>query len=458
MLGRLTSAMVCAQPDAPESPTRQQTVALLVGAVVAALIVTGFTVYGVLVPGGSTAWRKPGALIVEKETGSRFVLVDSRLRPVLNFTSARLLLGDRLAVTTVSRRSLAGVAHGPPIGIVGAPDALPDAGKLNVGAWRACQVPAAGDDSTGKPTTVVDIRVDWAARPLTDKEGLLVVDDDRTQYLVWHGRRFKVGAPWIANVLGFGHTSAVRVTGSWLGTVSAGPDLAAPNVPGLGEPGAPVGGRHTRIGQVFAVLQGSVVENYQLQRTGLVPLSATEAALAVGDPALAVAYPGFVPAPIKLPASALGSVAITAPATTPATTAATLLPATPPSLFALGAGKVVCLTYRPSAGKLVVEVGAAPTDPLPVRIGAGVSRVDRGADAVAVAPGIGALVAAVWPGRPLPTKVYLVTDLGVRYPLADPKVAQTLGYDPKSVVAVPPPFVGLLPVGPVLGRTEAVGS
>src|SRR5262249_60063524 len=108
--------------DASEPPTRRPTVAILVGAVLAALLTAGFAVYGILVPGGSTEWRKAGALIVEKESGSRFILADGRLRPVLNLASARLLLGERMAVTSVSRKSLTGVAHGQPIGIVGAPD------------------------------------------------------------------------------------------------------------------------------------------------------------------------------------------------------------------------------------------------------------------------------------------------------------------------------------------------
>src|SRR5204862_174540 len=80
-----------------------------------------FGMLGVVSPGGSTAWREPGAIIVEKETGSRFLLVDGVLRPVLNLASARLLAGAEAPVRSVSGKSLAGVPHGAAVGIPGAP-------------------------------------------------------------------------------------------------------------------------------------------------------------------------------------------------------------------------------------------------------------------------------------------------------------------------------------------------
>src|SRR4029077_13962105 len=86
---------------------------------IALLAVVG--ILGVLRPGGSTAWQEPGAFIVENETGARYVYLDGVLSPVLNYSSAKLLLGNRLHVVNVSGRSLTGARHGPAIGIAMAP-------------------------------------------------------------------------------------------------------------------------------------------------------------------------------------------------------------------------------------------------------------------------------------------------------------------------------------------------
>ena len=91
---------------------------------IALLAVVG--IIGVLKPGGSTAWQEPGAFIVEEETGARYVYLDGVLHPVLNYSSAKLLLGDRLHVVTVSVRSLESAPHG-------AADRDPDGARFAAG-------------------------------------------------------------------------------------------------------------------------------------------------------------------------------------------------------------------------------------------------------------------------------------------------------------------------------------
>ena len=75
---------------------------------IAALAVAGFAVLAIVAAGGgATAWRKPGTLILDKQTGTRYVLAAGQLRPVLNYASARLLLGAKLTVDSVPTKSLA---------------------------------------------------------------------------------------------------------------------------------------------------------------------------------------------------------------------------------------------------------------------------------------------------------------------------------------------------------------
>src|SRR5262245_23900236 len=93
LMGRLSSALVLGDPASAEVPARRALSGLLIGVVVALLISAGVAVFGLLAPAASTAWREPGTLLVEKETGTRLVYADGALHPVLNHASALLMLG-----------------------------------------------------------------------------------------------------------------------------------------------------------------------------------------------------------------------------------------------------------------------------------------------------------------------------------------------------------------------------
>src|SRR5829696_2366593 len=108
VVGRLVSALLRAEPDLLFSPTRRFVVGSVVGCLLSGLALAGCAIFGFFSPGGAKSWQQKGVLVVEKETGSRFVLVRGELRPVLNYTSARLILGGSPSVVMVSRNSLRG--------------------------------------------------------------------------------------------------------------------------------------------------------------------------------------------------------------------------------------------------------------------------------------------------------------------------------------------------------------
>lgn len=140
VMGRLTSGMLLADPDAPESPLGRTTRGVLVGVVITALVAAGSLVYGLMSPGGNDAWRASGTLVVNRETGARYVYVGGRLRPVRNYASA-LLVGDgKLKSEDVSTSSLKGTAVGAPVGIPGAPDSVPGVQDLEKDPWQVCSV------------------------------------------------------------------------------------------------------------------------------------------------------------------------------------------------------------------------------------------------------------------------------------------------------------------------------
>lgn len=451
LLGRLTSALVAGEPDGLETPHRRTVVGLVAGVLVAALAVGGFTLYGFFVPGGSTAWRAAGALVLEKGTGTRYVYVEGRLRPVLNYVSAKLLLGNALKVVSVSAKSLRGVPHGQPVGIIGAPDALPTAG-LGGTQWSVCA--PSGRDQAGNELTVLTVAVTTVpGTPVGTDHALLAraVDDDSPGYLIWNGRRFRLTESWLPKVLGYSG-AAVRVPAGWLDLLPAGPDLGPVALDGRGVPGPAADGRPTRVGQLFtAALAGGADRYYLMRQDGLSRLTATEYAVLAGDPATATAYDSGVVAPVALSPAALAQLPVSERPVLPAD-----LPASPPPAASRPDGLAWCLQSTPGgAVRLTADrpVGAAGI----VRAGLGSSPTSGTADAVAIQPGLGGLVVSGRPEQAAGASYYLVTDAGLKYPLAGDAVAKTLGYQPGDAAVISPDLLDLVPSGPLLDPELVVG-
>jgi len=148
LLARLNSALVRADPDSIEPPGRRDTRAFAVGLVLMLLACAGVAGWALFFDSGSTAWKQAGVLIVDEDTGSRYLLDGNRLEPVLNLASARLLVGSQLSVESVSSDTLDGLARGTAVGIAGAPDMLPSTDLLNTGVWRVCLAPVSGSAAT----------------------------------------------------------------------------------------------------------------------------------------------------------------------------------------------------------------------------------------------------------------------------------------------------------------------
>ncbi|GLY74848.1 type VII secretion protein EccB [Actinoallomurus iriomotensis] len=451
MVGRLVSALLRADPDMAVPPLRRSWSGLIIGAIVAALAVAGFAVLAVVSPGGASAWRKPGTLILDKETGTRFVLAGGRLRPVLNYASARLLLGAKLTVDSVSAKSLADVPRGGPVGIDGAPDSLPAAGAS--GPWFACAT------STGaKPALSLTIGVASAAdqgRPLGPEQAVLVRITDGTTYLVTGGRRLRVTAPWVTRALGFPDDAAIGVRDAWIDTLPAGPDLPPPPTSGIGRDGPALDGHAAKVGEVFAVQgAGAGRRLYLLTSGGLQPMTQTAAALALADPATAKAYPGGTAGARDLsPAAVAASTVLSAPVWE------SQLPATPPTLDATAGGRMPCVRSVPRGGRVTTSVVTTPATQVTASTAvAGTAPADaRAADRVQVAPKAG-LLARTLPAPGVPGEgLYLVTEDGAKFPVADDAAATALGYSTSAAVAVPADLLALLPTGPVL-RTLGSGG
>ncbi|GAA0326943.1 type VII secretion protein EccB [Streptomyces polychromogenes] len=296
------------EEDAPR-PLRT----VLPGLVAGALLVSGAGVWGLFSPQAPKGWDTPGAMvIVGKRSTTRYVVLSTdvdgtartRLHPVLNLASARLLLDPRHS-TEVSRiddglLDAGKPPRGPVIGIPYAPDRLPaerDAAKAK--RWAVCQ--RSGGDGRGVRT---------AAFVLADREaGLLdgahrttggqvlyvrstggageryLVDPAGTKYRLPDGR--PDSGTLTTALVGTGATPQ-PVTEEWLATLAPGDDLGFPQLPGTvgataGAPG--LGADGNRVGMVLSARTGSGTQHYVVLPDRVAGVSEFVARLLIAAPA-----------------------------------------------------------------------------------------------------------------------------------------------------------------------------
>ena len=457
VMGRLATGMLRGEPDAVDTPAGRTSRGSVLGLVVAVLISVVVALYGLVVPGGATGWRKPGTLVVVKESGARYLFLDGELHPVLNEASARLVAGDQLVLDQVGTASLDGTPRGVPVGIQGAPDGLPAVARLTGAPWYACAQSRPAPSGGRTPGLTLAIGADRPGDRLTEDQAVLTAAPDGAEYLLWHGRRLRLdGRNSARQALGYAAATPYPVTAAFLNALPAGPDLGAPETDGRGSAGPTLANGPSRVGQLFT---GPGGDPYLLTAAGLAPLGRTMFELLRGDPRTQRgAYDGAAVVPAMLGAADLA--AHPAPAAVAAALTNPGLPAAPPQLLTVPQGRGVCAELRlgdqAPATSVTLLPDAAVTGSTPAAQ-PGVEPACAGADAIAVAPGGGALVRAL-SGAGTGSTLYLVTDTGVKFPLASAAVAKQLGYGAATPPAVPEALLTLLPTGPSLDPALLTGD
>ncbi|MEU4263123.1 type VII secretion protein EccB [Streptomyces argenteolus] len=476
MMGRLSSGLLTADPDAPESPLGRTTRGVVFGVLVTVLIGAGATVYGLLRPGGNDAWRDARHLVVNRDTGARYLWTgtDGVLHPVRNYASARLIGGSDLATVDVATASLRDVPVGSPAGIPGAPDALPAPGQLDKGAWHMCvtgpdgavpstsgAVTGAGVEKPGATTVVAGSPLD--SRGVGADRGVLVRGPDRTEYLVWRGSRLALDrAADARNALGYGSEQPMQVSAAFLDALAPGPALKPPAVPGRGEEGPVLGGEASRIGQLFKVsVPGGGSTYHLLREDGLVPMTRLGAALVLGDPATQEdAYQGQSPEVRAVGADALREHR----AKDSGTAGSADLPETPPVPQPVPRGSALCAQVDGDNGGARIKSVLVPLAELaPVAVSEGTAQPLKAAcvrtDATVVRPGRGALVRALHAsGAAHAGTTYLVAENGVKYRVSAKDSLAALGYADGDISSVPAPLLAALPTGADLDPAAASGA
>ncbi|RKS72667.1 type VII secretion protein EccB [Motilibacter peucedani] len=447
---RTTDALVAGSADPVGPHVARVTRTALAGTMVGVLALAGFGVAGLVSPGSAKGWKRSDTVVIEKDTGARYAWYAGALHPALNYTSARLAVGGQAGTSKVSRASLHGVPRVPStMGIQDAPDSLPSAKKLTTGPWSVCTAPVldvAGRVQQQRRTVVLAGQAPTGTAA-TEDQGLLVSAGgrDTSLWVVWAGARHRIADLRAAAALGLADEPARVVGAAWLDSVPQGADLVFPALARRGAPGPAVAGAATVVGDVVVAQLADGAQYAVVTSSGLALVSPVAAELALSRSAGARAR--------SIPASALPSVARSA--TVPgidALPAQRLHPAD-----ASPSHRVVCVVRRvqaSGAGPAVLRLTGSVPAGQPLAAPAG-SATPTG-DALVMSPGAVAYVRAEPAAGVSSGTRYLVTDRGLRYPLADDEAVAALGYSSVQPLRVPPLVLGLIPAGPLLSRAAAL--
>ena len=428
---RIVSAMVSGEPETLDLPMRRMATTAVVSVAIAALVFAGFWVVGLVWPGGAQSWQQNGAVIVEAETGTRYVYWEGTLHPVRNYASALLIIssGDR-TVHEVHQSSLAGTPRGALLGIPDAPDALPAADSFTASPWQTCSAPSANDPT--KRESHVVIGSDLKGGSTLGDHGILLSYGKKI-YLVIGSTRYQVPGREDLPALGARADDIVAADAVLINSLHTGPDLAL-SIPHDGDAGPDIDGASHKVGDLFS----NNGHDYVLLDDGLSPIGKLAAEL-IGTAVTA------------LPTAVIGanqSDTVVEPEG---------FPSHPPTLESRLASATSAICTRYARGDMDVRVFRD----VPQRLSDNLTAAPQGEDSVATADhvwlpgGSGALVRAAASPKAKGGTVFLVTDQGWKFGLTS-AARSALGYRGVKPAPIPSALVALLPTGPDLSQSAAL--
>lgn len=465
---RLVSALVTSDPNHPTSPHRRLVMGTVLGTVATMLTAAGFGISGMMAPSPPPDWQHTGLVIVDSDGGGRYVLDNSGvLYPVTNLASARLL-ANGVKTVSVTTALLRKSPRGATLGIADAPDMLPDPANVIAAPDPVACSRATSDipKATGPVAALLlshagDGTASLSGMVLLPDNGALLVQTPKNEhYVITGGLKYKIVGDNVMPALGdLQKAKVLPVAASWLSTLPSGRDLALTAVPDVGDTGPRVAGVKRKVGEVLTVKNtvSDTKQSYLVRSNGLEPIPQIEAELIKASPANTAANSGTEAAEqVKVSD-------VTAVPLLPAGDDAQGYPAgAPVPSSTLGDSTVVCET---GDGTAPAQIALSIAYPLPQgarTVPTGAPQGGTVADEVYLPPGTAAIVTvhvaanAQNPnGSQQKAPVWLVTDTGTKYPLADDSARDALGYSRVAPATLPATALAMLPTGPSLDRPDA---
>ncbi|KGN35021.1 hypothetical protein N802_01350 [Knoellia sinensis KCTC 19936] len=425
---RLTTAFVSGAPGGREVEPHRPMKAVIGGVALTVILVIGSLAFGWLKGSLPTDWGN-NKLVIAKTSGARYVSIKDTLHPVLNTTSARLLIpANTFEVITVADDKLAKQKRGSTVGIPGAPDSLTPPEDLTNTGWVSC-LGAENGVTTGVGASV---------KSTPAGVGASLVRTAGQTFVIAGGRRFPVSAANLSSI-----ALALQLEGQtprpapalWTNLFALGPELVPLRVADFGKPapGLPPG---ASVGSVLAVATtGQAPRRYLVNPVGdLEPL------------------PDFAYALYRLGSgSSTGSEAELA--VTPAQVAQLriqpqrIAPTAWPTLVPTPLADPPCATLTAARGAQP-EVTLSTSSSLRAQSGSTHASVDLGTGSLVRAVGAGSLTAG---------PVLAIDQTGTSYAIdgSTPDLLQRLGYQPTDVAPVPQAWAELFRTGPELSVRAA---
>lgn len=451
LVRRMEHALVRRDVRMLHDPMRTQSRALTVGAVLAAIGLAGCGALALIRPQDKIG---DAQIVVGKDSGAMFVMVEDTLHPVLNLASARLIAGDGATPVIVKESEIGTRPRGALMGIPGAPSALPHGEPT---AWTVCDSIASGGTKAISTAVIAgEPELGENISTLGDGKALLVTGADGT-FLVHDGTRARIDPNNRAVALAFGLDSATPrpVSPGLLEAIPESPPIEPPRIQGVGDqPSYPFHGK--TVGSVVQARDAQGTKYYVVLRGGLQRIGEAAGEL--------IRY-----------SDSQGSAEITS-VTPDAVSGApqandldvSTFPDTAPEVVDVDSRPVSCLSWRPidgadeSDGGLRATVGVITGNAIPLPADAKMVSLAQAdgtgpnADTAYLKPGSGGLVhtTGMDPCSERKGALFFIADTGVRYGVENVETAKVLGFTDGSVAA-PWSIVGMLAPGPMLGREAA---
>lgn len=436
---RLVTAFVSGAPGGREVEPARPGRSIVGGLALAVLLIAGGAIAGVFSSNVDPAWAEQSGLIISKEEAEVFVITESStepvLHPILNITSAKLILGTDIEPQVIPEEYIAEETIGSDLGIFGAPYDVPDPDRLIQSGWTACtdvegqglrldlsetaQVMPSGED--GAMLVTVDRELWLVATSRPDDDGVVSAH----RYLVPRPRSSRVGLVLGALGLGPGQAEPTPVSREWLNLFPQGGALDAAS---LGVTPRPYQSGEPTAGDLLEVNDAPYLT---LESGGLAPLDPFSFAVADGlaGGAGAVPYQGDVDS------------------------------------LDFERGRFVTARWpvtmlRPVFGercvRLVTEPGRASVVELVEEPEGEAAAAGLAGESVAVDAGAGAYVVSGGWGDLTGNSPFVMDAKGVAYPLLGPTAAERLGFAGVDPPVVPDPWVELFDAGVQLSQNAAL--
>ncbi|BBZ46207.1 type VII secretion protein EccB [Mycobacterium parmense] len=448
-------------------PLRTQSRAVLMGVLILITGLAGCFVFSLIRPSGSAG---DSPVLADRSTDALYVRVGDELHPVLNLTSARLIVGRPVDPTAVKSSELDHFPRGNLIGIPGAPERMVQNASHDAN-WTVCDA-VSGTSRSAHSTgvTVIAGQPDTGgarAATLAARQAVLAEfsgDRGTSTWLLWDGRRSQINLAdhAVTNALGLGtEVPAPRPVALGLfNAIPEAPPLAAPAIPNAGAPaGYPVPAPIGAVVASYGLDQKSpgAVQYYAVLPDGLQPISPVLAAILRNTNTYGLDQPPHLGADAvaRLPVSRLLDTA--------------RYPDQQVDLVDTAKDPVTCAYWSKPAGAATssLRLLSGSTLPVPDSIHT-VNLVGGGsqgsASRVAIVPGTGYFTQTVGGGDSSPGtgSLFWVSDTGVRYGIdnesengGNGKTVEALGLTPPAV-PIPWSILSLFATGPTLSRADAL--